>query len=69
MRIPDDPQPDHPAPLLPYDPAVRAQALRDLAFWRDTAVRLYAEIHCLQLPLRREQITQKLLAQRGVREA
>ena len=73
MKGPDDPEPDHPAPMLPYVASAgeRMQfqlaneaALADATFWRDQAVRLYAQIHKLQLPLRREQIIDKLLRHR-----
>lgn len=71
MKGPDDPEPDHPAPLAPYDfrrianaEALRQRALDETAFWRDQAITLYAELHGLQLPLRRERIERELLARR-----
>ena len=36
-------------------------------FWRDTAIKLYAELHHMQLPLRREQIVRTLLVHRTER--
>ena len=58
MKGPDDPEPDHSAPMLPYDPALRQRALTDATFWRDTAVRLYAES-----PPRPTQVTQTQAAE------
>ena len=59
--------------IVERDVAVTADGLcplclqADLTFWRDQAVKLYATLNHLQLPLRREQIVRTLLVHRTER--